>query len=267
MIPINNQYYRKRKTSHCFKNRLIVNCAHKQQYMVRNCGIIDDDSLAISIIKSYIDKIPNLQLVFTLENPLAGEKYLHDKPVDLLFLDVEMPQISGLEFLHTLTQKPKVIITSAKKDYAAEGFDLDVLDYIVKPVTFQRFSQSIKKFFALDNPVQEPTPKQNLKDPEFLFLKENKKKVKVAIDNILYVESIKDYIKVYTTQKTVVTKEQISNFLGLLPPDKFLRVHRSYLVAIQKIDAYSASTIEIKDTKIPIGRNYKDLCLEILGTL
>ena len=235
--------------------------------MTIRCGIIDDDSLAISILKSYIDKTSQLQLVFTLDNPLDGEKKLQENPVDLLFLDVEMPGLTGIEFLHTLIEKPKVIITSAKKEYAAEGFDLDVLDYIVKPVTFQRFSKSIKKYLALSKVDEEAEPDNKQSNAEFLFLKENKKMVKIAISNILYIESIKDYIKIHTTKKTVVTKEQISHFADLLPKDKFLRVHRSFLVAMHKIDAYSASSIEIKDAQIPIGRNYKDECLSVLADL
>lgn len=235
--------------------------------MTIKCAIIDDDSLAINILKSYIAKTPHVDLVFTLENPLEGEAHLKKHAVDLLFLDVEMPGLSGVEFLHSLVEKPKVIITSAKKDYAAEGFELEVFDYIVKPVTFQRFSKSIKKILSQNS--DQTTAKQETQKqiPEFIFLKENKKMVKIAIDNILYIESIKDYIKVYTTKKTVVTKEQISNFAALLPGNKFLRVHRSYLVAINKIDAYSASMIEIGDAEIPIGRNYKEDCLTTLADL
>lgn len=229
--------------------------------MTIRCGIIDDDALAIGILRSYIEKTSNLELAFAIQNPLEGEQYLMEHNIDLLFLDVEMPELTGLEFLHTLTTKPKIIITSAKKEYAAEGFELDVHDYIVKPVTFQRFSKGIKKIFYND------TSETGASDSEFLFLKENKKMVKIAINNILYIESIKDYIKVFTTRKTVITKEQISQFAELLPKDKFLRVHRSYMVSLSKIDAYSASSIEVGDAEIPIGRNYKDECLKILSEL
>ncbi|MBI9067496.1 MAG: response regulator transcription factor [Salinivirgaceae bacterium] len=235
--------------------------------MTIRCAIIDDDVLAINILKSYLEKTNGLELVFAIENPLEGERLLLENKIDLLFLDIEMPQLTGLEFIHTILHPPKVILTSAKKEYAAEGFDLEVLDYIVKPVTFQRFSKSIKKYFAAMGSDGSESKQQPLTENEFIFLKENKKMVKVSINNILYVESIKDYIKVHTLIKTVITKEQISQFADLLPSDKFLRVHRSYLVALNKIDAYSASSIEIKDVEIPIGRNYKDECLKILGDL
>lgn len=229
--------------------------------MTIRCGIIDDDALAISILQSYIDKMPDTSLVISSQHALEARPEIAKNDIDLLFLDIEMPEITGLDFLQTLTAPPKIIITSAKKDYAAKGFELDVLDYIVKPVTFQRFVASIKKY----NTQAKVTKAQTPKPTEFIFLKENKKMVKVYINNILYVESIKDYIRVVTKKKTVITKEQISNFSEKVPALQFIRVHRSFLVAKKHIDAYSSNIIEIGGKEISIGRNYKEACLKKLA--
>jgi len=223
-------------------------------------AIIDDDDIAITVLKSYLDKIPQLKLVGFAQNAIEGHELLLTHKPDLLFLDVEMPQLSGIELLQTLHNPPKVIITSAKKEYAAEGFDLNVLDYIVKPVTFQRLSTSIRKFLAS---VTESKPNESTA-PEFLFLKENKKMVKVNVNEILYIESVKDYIKIITSHKTVITKEQLGQFESRLPNDQFLRIHRSYLVSIQHIDSFSAVSVEINGVELPIGRNYKDSCYQSL---
>lgn len=224
------------------------------------CGIIDDDALAISILESYMEKIPGLQLAFTLNSAVAAEASLLKHKPDLLFLDVEMPRLSGIEWLYTLTEKPAVVISSAKKDYAAEAFDLEILDYLVKPVTFQRFTKCIHKF----EQSQHSAPVQEKQTDPWIFVNENKKMVKIEMSDILYVESLKDYIKIHTRTRSVITKDQITAFAERLPGSKFLRIHRSYLVAIQHIDSYNASFVEINHQEIPIGRNYKNECLEVL---
>lgn len=223
------------------------------------CVIIDDDAVATSIIESYVSKFPELQLLGTANNGLSGKQLLAEKQPDLMFLDVEMPGLSGIELLQSLAHRPKVIITSAKKDYAAEGFDLDVFDYIVKPVTFHRFSKSMNKLFEEDKQV-------NTKPVDFLFLKENKKMIKVNINDILYIESLKDYIKVYTPKKNVVTKESLSQFAEKLPSHDFIQTHRSFIVAVKKIEAYSSTMIEINGEQIPIGRNFKAICQKKLNS-
>ncbi len=227
------------------------------------CGIIDDDAMSISILKSYMEKIPNLQLVFILHSALeAAESLTRFKP-DLLFLDVEMPQLSGIEWLYTLADRPTVVITSAKKEYAAEGFDLDILDYLVKPVTFQRFAKCIHKY---EQQYKEKEQDEKLTGT-VIFVNENKKMVKIETADILYVESLKDYIKIHTKARSVITKDQITAFAERLPETRFLRIHRSYLVAIQHIDSYNASSLEINGQELPIGRNYKTTCLEELEKL
>lgn len=224
------------------------------------CGIIDDDALAISILKSYMEKIPGIQLAFTLNSAVDAEASLLKHKPDLLFLDVEMPQLSGIEWLYTLNERPAVVISSAKKDYAAEAFDLEILDYLVKPVTFQRFTKCIHKFEQAKHPV---SLKESQTDP-WIFVNENKKMVKIEVSDIMYIESLKDYIKIHTRTRSVITKDQITAIAERLPASKFLRIHRSYLVAIQHIDSYNASAVEINHQEIPIGRNYKNECLEAL---
>jgi DNA-binding LytR/AlgR family response regulator len=224
------------------------------------CGIIDDDALAISILKSYMEKIPGIQLAFTLNSAVDAEASLLKHKPDLLFLDVEMPQLSGIEWLYTLNERPAVVISSAKKDYAAEAFDLEILDYLVKPVTFQRFTKCIHKFEQAKHPV---SLKESQTDP-WIFVNENKKMVKIEVSDIMYIESLKDYIKIHTRTRSVITKDQITAIAERLPASKFLRIHRSYLVSIQHIDSYNASAVEINHQEIPIGRNYKNECLEAL---
>lgn len=218
------------------------------------CAIIDDDPLAISILESYITKFDELIYVGSANNAGNGRILLDNKKPDLLFLDVEMPGLNGIEFLQTLLQKPYVIISSAKKEYAADGFDLEIPDYIVKPVTFQRFAKSIHKFFDTVKHSNSNTIAQK----NHFFLNENKRMVRVNVDDIKYIESLKDYVRVVTVDKQVVTKEKISFFEDNLPLGDFLRVHKSFIVSLKKIDAYSATSVEIGGVEIPIGRNYKD---------
>lgn len=227
------------------------------------CGIIDDDAVAISILKNYIVKVPEMQLAFAITSALDAASNIEKFKPDLIFLDVEMPHLSGLELLYSLPQKPTVIITSAKKEYAVDGFELDVLDYMVKPVTFHRFMKSINKF------NQAFTNTQHAKNiaSDWIFVNENKKMVKIQMADILYVESLKDYIKIHTTKRHVTTKEQISAFADKLPESMFLRIHRSYLIAINHIDSFNSSMVEINNLELPIGRIYKNNCMQILENL
>lgn len=230
--------------------------------MTIKCGIINNDALTINMIKSYIDKIPDTELVLSSQNAIDNINQIQKNTIDLLFLDVNFPDISGLELLQTLVKPPKIIITASKKKYAADAFEHEVLDYIVKPFPFQRFLSSINKYRKQCLLMQNSLTVEN-----YFFLKENKKMVKVELSDILYVESIKDYIKVATSKKTVVTKQQIGHFYSKLPSSNFIRPHRSFLININKIEAYSNSIIEIAGIKFPIGRNYKEDCLTKLAKI
>jgi len=223
---------------------------------------VDDEPLAIAIIEDYLKKIPFIEVVGKFENVIPVYQFLKENQIDLLFLDIEMPNITGIDFLKTLINKPSVIITTANKNFAVEGFDLNVDDYILKPITFDRLLKGINRVVESKNKnnVSATNEQQN----DFLYLKENKKMVKVYLKDILYLESIKDYAKVVTTEKTVITKQQLSFFESINNTNKFLRIHRSFIVAIDKIDSYSLSGIEVGDKELPIGRKFKDIVIEAL---
>jgi two-component system, LytTR family, response regulator len=235
-----------------------------------NCLIIDDEPLAMAVIENYVQKIPYLHLIDKFDNPIDAYEILQKENIDLIFLDIEMPNLTGIDFLKTLSKPPKVIIISANKEYAIEGFELNVLDYVIKPITFERFLKAINKFPEDKQPEIPHTEEteaaivETVKD-DFLFVKENKKMVKVYLNNILYLESIKDYVKIFTTRKSVITKQQLSFFEDKLQPYEFLRVHRSLLVSIRKIDAFGATSVEIDKKEFPIGRSYKEQVLDTLN--
>ncbi len=232
--------------------------------MKLQCVIVDDEPLAITIIEGYLKKIPYIEIVGKFDNAIPVYEFLKENVVDLLFLDIEMPNITGIDFLKSLSSPPSVIFTTANKNYAIEGFDLNVVDYILKPITFERLFKAVNRVYEnVNREKKTEKPESN----EFLYLKENKKMVKVYFKNILYFESIKDYVKVVTLCKTVITKQQLSYFESSLNNSKFLRIHRSFIVATDKIDAYSLSGIDIGDTELPIGRKYKETVIEALGNL
>jgi DNA-binding LytR/AlgR family response regulator len=174
------------------------------------------------------------------------------------FLDIQMPKLTGIDFLKTLKQPPKVIFTTAFRDYAVDGFELEVVDYLLKPIPFERFLKAVAK--VLHKPVAPPAPVIKTDNPaeDFVYFKVDKKMVKTRMSDILYIESIKDYVKVKTTEKDIVTQQKISYLEESLPKDLFLRVHRSFIVNLSKVDAYSATDIELGKHLVPIGRNYKN---------
>jgi DNA-binding LytR/AlgR family response regulator len=233
--------------------------------MKLNCVIVDDELLAITIIDGYLKKIPYIEVIGKFQSAIPVYEFLKENQVDILFLDVEMPNITGIEFIKSLSNPPKVVLTTANKNYAIEGFNLNVDDYILKPVSFDRLVKSVNRLY------EDLTAKNTLEvksgNKDYIYLKENKKMVRVYFKNILYFESLKDYVKVVTTCKTVLTKQVLSNFELELNSSSFLRIHRSYIVALNKIDAYTLSSVDIGTSEIPIGRKYKESVIEILDKL
>jgi len=228
------------------------------------CVIVDDEPLAITIMESHLKKIPFIQILGKFNSALPVFEFLKSNVVDLLFLDVEMPGLSGIDFLRSLPQKPYAILTTANKNYAIEGFDLNVDDYILKPVSFERLLKAINRI--VEKSQTERKTEKKIAD-EFIYLKENKKMVKVYLDDILYIESLKDYVKVVTKSKSVVTKQQLNYFLTAFESNYFLQIHRSFIVAINKIDAFNYSGIEIGSKELPIGRKYKESVTQVLASL
>src|SRR5690349_10244863 len=229
------------------------------------CIIVDDEPLAIEIMESYVSKIDQLEISGTFRNAVTAFTFVQQNPVDLIFLDIQMPKLSGIDFLKTLKNPPKVIFTTAYRDYALEGFELEIVDYLLKPIPFDRFLKAVSR--VIQQPVQAVTKNAAVSESteQPLFFKVDKKMVKVKMSDILYIESIKDYVKVKTHDKEIITQQKIGYLEESLPKHIFLRTHRSFIAAINKIESYSASEIEIGKIQLPIGRNYKNEVLRVLS--
>lgn len=236
--------------------------------MSLKCLIVDDEPLAADVIEEYIGKVENIEVVAKLEDAIKAFSFLQNNEIDLMFLDIQMPELTGIDFLKTLKNPPKVIITTAYSKYALEGYELDIVDYLMKPISFERFLVAINKYYRLTN-NSKITEKEKIKPQkeECIYVKEQKRIVKIVLDEILYIESLRDYIKIKTTSKEVITKQQISRLEKELSSDKFLRVHRSFIIALDKIDAFSHVQVEVMNNKIPVGKNYRQMFLEKLGDI
>jgi len=220
------------------------------------CIIIDDEPLAISIIQNYLKDISNLELVGAFNNPINALNTIENNEVDVLFLDINMSQMNGLEFLKTLTVKPLVVITTAYREFAVESFDLDVLDYLVKPIPFDRFVKATNKITNRFNALHNKPTEISLNNEPYIFLKVDKKLMKIMLNNILYIESLKDYIKVITIAGDYLVHKSMTSISNELPGDNFIRIHRSYTIAINKVTSVEGNSVEIGKRRIPIGRNY-----------
>lgn len=233
------------------------------------CLLVDDEPLAMEILESYVKQVPDLELVAKCDNAIDAYEVLRNQEIDLIFLDIEMPQLSGIEFVNTLEKTPNVIFTTAHRNYAYEGYELDVLDFLLKPVSFGRFLKAINKLHRVNAPEPAP-PKPETNEPveekmTFIYVKEDKKMVKIYLENVIYIESLKDYVCIHTNSRRVVTKQQISYLEQKLPEDDFMRIHRSFIIAIKKIKAFNSNQIELDGNKtLPIGRSYKPTVIERL---
>lgn len=221
------------------------------------CLIIDDEPLAVNVIKNYLQKIEDIELVNTFNNAIDGLNFLKHNKVDVIFLDIGMPILDGLSFIKSLKEPPLIIVTTAYTDYAVETYALDVLDYLVKPIEFPRFMNALNKVYRRLN-INQPSSDSSKKRP-YLFIKIDKKKMKkVFLDEILVIESQKDYLKINTTNGRFMIHSTLSDFTDLLPPKEFIRIHRSYTISINKIDAVEGNSIEIDGIRYGIGRSYID---------
>jgi len=229
------------------------------------CLVVDDEPPARKILRRYIEEIPILTLVAECANAVQAFTELQQHTIDLMFLDIRMPQLNGNDLLKTLKNPPKVILTTAYPEYALEGYELDVTDYLMKPVTFERFLKSVNKafpsgLFKTGNISKE----EDKKSEDFVYFRADRKMVKVMLHDILYIESMKDYIKVFTRNNTLVTKQSISSVEEMLPEKDFIRVHRSFIVSLQKIRTFTSELIEIDSSEIPIGKFYRQGVLKML---
>jgi DNA-binding LytR/AlgR family response regulator len=227
------------------------------------CLVIDDEPLAIQVIRAHLDKIAGIDIVATFQNPIEALDVIKSTKIDLIFLDIKMPLLSGIDFLKTLQNPPKVILTTAYRNYATESYELDVVDYLLKPISFTRFLKAVNKYKNLVNITVTEFAIKEEEVNDHLYVNTNRKFVKLNFKDVLYVESIKDYVKVYLNDKSVMTKDSISNFNQKLPLE-FLRIHRSFIVNTNKVTAFTKVDVEIGEREIPIGASYKD---DVIGFL
>jgi DNA-binding LytR/AlgR family response regulator len=236
--------------------------------MKTRCLIVDDEPLARDLIRAHVGKLENFEVVAECSDAMKVLNVLREKQVDLIFMDIQMPQITGIEFLKTLKHSPKVIITTAYREYALDGFELDVVDYLLKPITFERFLKSVNKFYQMTQEElhiggNNNSEKQN--DDAFIYIKENKKVIKIYLSDIRYIEGLSEYVQIYTDRKKVITKMSLTQLEEKLPPESFLRIHKSYIISMSKIEAFTANTIEIQGKELPVGRSYKTAVLSSLN--
>ncbi len=236
--------------------------------MKTKCLIVDDEPLARDLIRGHVEKLENFEIVAECGDAMKALNVLREKQVDLIFMDIQMPQITGIEFLKTLKHQPKVIITTAYREYALEGFELDVVDYLLKPITFERFLKSVNKFYQT-NPDEVQlvggASAEKVADEPFIYVKENKKIVKVYLSEIRYIEGLSEYVQIYTDKRKIITKTSMTQMEEKLSNENFLRIHKSYIVSISKIEAFTANTIEINGKELPIGRSFKNAVLNVLN--
>lgn len=227
--------------------------------MSYTCLIVDDEPLARELIETYLSKLPDFELIASCSSAIEASSILSTTKIDLLFLDIEMPVLKGTDFFKNLVYKPQVIFTTAYRDYAVDGFELNAVDYLLKPIFFERFFLAIQKFLEQEKKSIPYDSSENTihKKTDFVFVNKAKKQIKVLFDDVLYIESLKDYIKIHLQNKTLVIKESISNFEKRID-SRFIRIHRSYIVNQEKITAYTKNDVEIGEIEIPIGNSYKD---------
>jgi two-component system LytT family response regulator len=241
--------------------------------MIR-CLIVDDEPLALHILEDYISKVPFMELVKSTTNPIEALTMVQDGNIDLVFLDVQMPELTGIQFLRIANGKTKVILTTAYPQYALEGYELDVVDYLLKPIAFDRFFKSAQKAQSIihpaakaaapiEQPVQQSQPQNDFMS-DFIFVKSEHKIQKVYLHQIQFIEGLKDYISIFTTTERIITLQNMKKMEDTLPSQHFVRVHKSYIVALNKIDSIERSRIRIGDKIIPVGDTYRDDFFKII---
>lgn len=219
------------------------------------CIVVEDEPLAVKVLVDYISQVPFLELKGSFKDAILASDYLRGNTVDLMFLDIHLPKLKGMAFLKTLSNPPAVIITTAYHQYAVEGFELNVTDYLLKPFDFERFLSAVNKVNSAEK--QKHNKDQETKD--YLFLNVQKKKVKISFADVIYIESQREYIKIITTNTEFITKMSTHEIETLLPESQFKRVHRSFIISISKVHSYTAEMVEVSGKSIPIGRGYKDV--------
>lgn len=226
--------------------------------------IIDDEPLARNVIREYAKKLPSLNIVGECSDAICAHQFMQNNLVDLLFLDINMPKLTGIEFLKTLKSAPLVIFTTAYSEYAIDGFELNVTDYLKKPFSFERFCKAYFRAEELISLKHAATKADIIDKPSFLFIKSDKKTIKVNISDICYIEGLGDYIKLYLTDKKLVTNLSMKKIENLLPSEQFYRIHKSFIISLDKIDSIEGNMVKIINTKLPVGNSFRqDFMLHI----
>ena len=237
-----------------------------------NCLAIDDEPLALNIIEDYAEKVPYLNLVGKCTNAFEALNLMQQHKIDLIFLDIEMPHLSGIDFLQSIEKRPYIIFTTAYPDYAVQGFELNAADYLLKPIEFNRFLKAVNKVYGLYNLQREDTvnvaaaPHHEIHSttPDYLLIKVEYATVKVEFNSILYIEGLKDYVKINTGGKPLLTKSTMKNIEEKLPSNMFTRVHKSFVVNLARIESIENNRILINDRRIPIGSQYKNSFFDLV---
>ena len=222
-----------------------------------NCIIVDDEPLAQDVIERYINNMNELTLLKKCLNALEAFEVLHTEPVDLMFLDISMPVISGIDFLRSLRKSPAVIITTAYPDFAVQGYELDVMDYLVKPISMERFMKAVNKVIERYKAPVASIQKQNIR-VDYMFVKSDQKLIKIKFADIEYIEGMKDYVKIFTRERMIVTLHTMKFFEANLPSNEFARAHKSYIINLDSIKSIAGNEVELRQQKLPIGSSYKE---------
>ena len=230
------------------------------------CLVVDDEPPAREVLRRYVEQLPMLQLMGECGNAIEAIRILQQDAVDLVFLDIRMPQLNGNELLKVVKNLPPVILTTAHSEYALEGYDLDVVDYLLKPIRFDRFVKAVNKIIQLNGhrSIETHIPADEEKKESFVYFRSDRKMIKVLLNDILYIESMKDYVKVFTTHGMLMTKQSITSVEAMLPESGFIRAHRSYIVSIKKINSFTNEVIGINKTEIPIGKLFRNQVMKVL---
>ena len=227
------------------------------------CIVVDDETIAREVIAAHVSKIPNIKMVASCSSAIEAFSVLRAHKIDLVFLDINMPEISGISFAKSINKDAKIIFTTAYRDYAVEGFELQAVDYLMKPISFNRLLKAVNNYFDIysDNT---PVEKNDIPSNDFMFVRSDRRMIKIDFESVIYIESYSDYIKIHFADKTVVTRETISAIEAKLPNKKFLRIHRSYIIALKHISSFTNEEITINNTALTISRSYKKDVLQIL---
>ncbi|MBN8826589.1 MULTISPECIES: LytTR family DNA-binding domain-containing protein [unclassified Spirosoma] len=228
------------------------------------CLLVDDEPLALALLQKHLSQLDFMEVAGTCSNAVNALEHLNRQTIDLMFLDIRLPAISGVDFLKTLRHPPKTILTTAYREYALEGYELDIIDYLLKPITFDRFFKAIERYFRSTSQLTAPSTEDVM---PFIFIKSAHKYMKINTVDILYIESLKDYIKIQTREKEIIAKYKISDLENELTAKGFLRIHRSYIVNLKNITAFTATDIEVDAFELPIGESYKAYLFKLLNKI